>query len=177
MPKLIPVDEKGASFTFLGSLIAANIAALFPEMRTGKCYLFRVTRDADHDIKEDEASDLLRTMQQHVRRMRFGDAVRLEVAANMPSEMVVVSHEALELTTEDVYAVDGPLNIPDLMQLYELDRPELKDRPLQLSHARTAAETETVLRPSSVRTSCCIIPTPRTARSPTLLTQRLLIRT
>ena len=85
VPKLIPIDEKGASFTFLGSLIAANIATLFPQMKTGRCYLFRVTRDADHDIKEDEASDLLRTMQQHVRQMRFGDAVRLEVAADMPS--------------------------------------------------------------------------------------------
>src|SRR5262245_36260387 len=88
VPKLIPIDDKGTTFTFLGSLVAANIATLFPNMRTSKCYLFRVSRDADHDIKEDEASDLLRTMQQHVRRMRFGDAVRLEVAANMPQEMV-----------------------------------------------------------------------------------------
>lgn len=131
VPKLIPIDDKGNSFTFLGSLIAGNIAALFPQMKTGRCFLFRVTRDADHDIKEDEASDLLRTMQQHVRQMRFGDTVRLEVAANMPSDMVSYLTEALQLTTEDVYTVDGPFNIPDLMQLYDLDRPELKDRPLQ----------------------------------------------
>src|SRR5215510_13819655 len=77
VPKLVPVDDKG-TFTFLGSLIAANIDTLFPGMKTGKCHLFRVTRDADFEIKEDEASDLMRTMQQHVRRMRFGDAVRLE---------------------------------------------------------------------------------------------------
>ena len=128
VPKLIPIDEKGAGFTFLGSLIAGNIAALFPQMKTGHCFLFRVTRDADHDIKEDEASDLLRTMQQHVRQMRFGDAVRLEVSANMPSEMVSYLTEALQLTTDDVYTVDGPFNIPDLMQLYDLDKPELKDR-------------------------------------------------
>jgi polyphosphate kinase len=133
VPKLIPVDEKGTNFTFLGSLISANISALFPNMRTGKCYLFRVTRDADHDIKEDEASDLLRTMQQHVRRLRFGDAVRLEVSASMPGEMVSYLSEALGLTKDDVYAVDGPLNLPDLMQLYGMDRPELKDRPLQLA--------------------------------------------
>ncbi|MCM3900952.1 MAG: polyphosphate kinase 1, partial [Pyrinomonadaceae bacterium] len=130
VPKLVPIDEKGSSFTFLGSLISANIEALFPQMITGRCHLFRVTRDADHDIKEDEASDLLRTMQQHVRQMRFGDAVRLEVAAQMPSEMVSYLTEALELTRDDVYSVDGPFNIPDLMQLYEMDRPELKDRPL-----------------------------------------------
>jgi polyphosphate kinase len=132
VPKLIPVDDKG-TFTFLGSLVSANIEALFPNMRTSKCYLFRVTRDADHDIKEDEASDLLRTMQQHIRRMRFGDAVRLEISASMPAEMISFLTQALELREEDVYPVDGPFNIPDLMQLYDLDRPELKDRPMQLS--------------------------------------------
>jgi polyphosphate kinase len=132
VPRLIPIDEKGASFTFLGSLIAANINALFPNMKTSPCHLFRVTRDADHDIKEDEAGDLLRTMQQHVRRLRFGDAVRLEVAASMPGEMVSYLTEALKLTKDDVYAIDGPLNTPDLMQLYDLDKPELRDRPLQL---------------------------------------------
>ena len=133
VPRLIPVDDKGNSFTFLGSLIAANIETLFPKMRTGKCHLFRVTRDADFEIKEDEASDLLRTMQQHVRRMRFGDALRLEVAATMPKEMVAFLMESLELTPDDVYVIDGPFNIPDLMQLYDLDRPDLKDRPLQLT--------------------------------------------
>lgn len=133
VPRLVPVDDKGSRFTFLGSLIAANIGSLFPNMKTGKSYLFRVTRDADHDIKEDEASDLLRTMQQHVRRMRFGDAARLEVSANMPADIVSYLTEALQLTKEDVYTVDGPLNIPDLMQLYNFDRPELKDRPLQLT--------------------------------------------
>ena len=133
VPKLVPIDDKGNAFTFLGSLVAANIETLFPNMRTGKCHLFRVTRDADFEIKEDEASDLLRTMQQHVRRMRFGDAIRLEVAATMPKEMVSFLTESLELTPDDVYVIDGPFNIPDLMQLYDLDRPELKDRPLQLT--------------------------------------------
>lgn len=133
VPKLVPIDDKGNSFTFLGSLVAANIETLFPNMRTGKCHLFRVTRDADFEIKEDEASDLLRTMQQHVRRMRFGDAIRLEVAATMPKEMVSFLTKSLELTPDDVYVIDGPFNLPDLMQLYDLDRPELKDRPLQLT--------------------------------------------
>jgi polyphosphate kinase 1 len=133
VPRLIPIDDKGNTFTFLGSLVAANIETLFPNMRTSKCHLFRVTRDADFEIKEDEASDLLRTMQQHVRRMRFGDAVRLEVAATMPKEMVTSLAESLELTADDVYVIDGPFNIPDLMQLYDLDRPELKDQPLKLT--------------------------------------------
>ncbi len=133
VPRLVPIDEKRNRFTFLGSLIASNMEALFPNMRTGKCHLFRVTRDADFEIKEDEAGDLLRTMQKHVRRMRFGDAVRLEVAASMPREMVQFLTKSLELGPEDVYSIEGPFNIPDLMQLYDLDRPDLKDRPLQVS--------------------------------------------
>jgi polyphosphate kinase len=144
VPRLIPIDEKGTAFTFLGSLVAANIEMLFPKMRTGKCYLFRVTRDADFEIKEDEAGDLLRAMQQHVRRMRFGDAVRLEVAATMPKEMVDFLAQSLELTADDVYTVDGPFNVPDLMQLYELDRPELKDRSLQLTTPAAFAKGENV---------------------------------
>jgi len=144
VPRLIPIDDKGNAFTFLGSLVSANIETLFPNMRTGKCHLFRVTRDADFEIKEDEAGDLLRAMQQHVRRMRFVDAVRLEVAATMPKEMVTFLTESLELTADDVYFVDGPFNIPDLMQLYELDRPELKDPPLQLTSPPALTQTKTV---------------------------------
>lgn len=146
VPRLVPVDDKGDTFTFLGSLVAANIETLFPNMRTGKCHLFRVTRDADFEIKEDEASDLLRTMQQHVRRMRFGDALRLEVAATMPKEMVSFLTESLNLTAEDVYVIDGPFNVPDLMQLYDLDRPELKDRPLQLTTPAALGPGEEVFR-------------------------------
>src|ERR1700752_542604 len=144
VPRLIPIDDKRTRFTFLGSLVAANMDALFPNMRTGKCHLFRVTRDADFEIKEDEAGDLLRTMQKHVRRMRFGDAVRLEVSASMPREMVSSLTKSLELGPEDVYTIDGPFNIPDLMQLYDLDRPELKDRPLQVSTPAPLRETENV---------------------------------
>jgi len=144
VPRLVPLDQKGTRFTLLGSLIAANIQTLFPKMRTGKCHLFRVTRDADFDIKEDEAGDLLRTMQKHVRQKRLGEAVRLEVAATMPADMVSYLTQSLGLTTEDVYLINGPLNIPDLMQLYDLDRPELKDRPLQLTTPASLTELPNV---------------------------------
>lgn len=133
VPRLVPVDEDGKKFTFLGSLIAANVGALFPEMRTGKCHIFRVTRDADFEIREDEAGDLLRVMQQHLRRRRFGEAVRLEVTSAMPGDMVEHLTASLDLTPQHAYSIAGPLNIPDLMQLYGLDLPELKDEPLKLS--------------------------------------------
>ena len=133
VPHLIPVDETGTKFTFLGSILAANVEMLFPDMPHGKCHLFRVTRDADFEIREDEAGDLLRSMQQHLRRRRFGAAIRLEVSKSMPGKMVKYLRESLNLTREDVYIIDGPLNIPDLMRLYQLDQPELKDKPIQLS--------------------------------------------
>jgi polyphosphate kinase len=133
VPRLIPVDETGTKFTFLGSLIAANPTELCPEMKLGQCHMFRVTRDADFEIKEDEAGDLMRTMQQHLRKRRFGLAVRLEVSTTMPPEMVAYLTESLDLAPEDVYVIDGPLNVPDLMQLYPLDRPELKDAPFELT--------------------------------------------
>ena len=144
VPRLVPIDNKGTAFTFLGSLVAANIEILFPKMRSGRCHLFRVTRDADFDIIEDEAGDLLRTMQQHVRRMRFGDAVRLEVAASMPKDMVRFLTQSLQLTADDVYVVDGPFTFPDLMQLYDIDRPELKDRPLKLTTPAALVQGEAV---------------------------------
>lgn len=133
VPRLVPVNEAGTKFTFLGSIITANASALFPEMRYGKSHLFRVTRDADIEIREDEAGDLLRTMQQQLRRRRFGSAVRLEVSATMPAKMVEYLMTSLDLGRDDVYVVNGPLNVPDLMQLYGLDVPQFKDRPLQVS--------------------------------------------
>ena len=133
IPRLVPVADGGTRFTFLGSVISANLESLFPGMRHGRPNLFRVTRDADFEIREDEAGDLLKTMKQHLRRRRFGQPVRLEVSPTMPAEMVERLRQVLDLDPEDVYVVDGPLCIPDLMHLYQLDRPDLKDRPLQVT--------------------------------------------
>ena len=133
VPRLVPVGDKGTRFVWLEELIAANLSLLFPGTETGPAFLFRVTRDADLEIREDEAGDLLRVVEQQLRRRRFGDAVRLEVGATMPAEMIEHLTNSLELTPDDVYVLEGPLNIPDLMKLYGLERPELKDQPLQTS--------------------------------------------
>lgn len=130
VPRLIPIDDSGTRFALLGELISANIRHLFPNMLTGKCYLFRVTRDADIEIREDEAGDLLRTMEEELHRRRFSFAVRLEVTASMPEEMANYLAGSIGLTDQDVYRIDSFLNIPDLMRLYGLDRPELKDKPI-----------------------------------------------
>jgi polyphosphate kinase len=131
VPRLVPVfSEKNTEFILLEELIAANIDALFPGMKASEMHPFRVTRDADIEIREDEANDLLQAVERELRKRRFGTAVRLEVAASMPGEMVRYLASSLRLNADDVYTIDGPLNMPDLMALYKLDRPELKDKPL-----------------------------------------------
>ena len=130
VPHLIAVNEAETKFTPLGGLIRGNINALFPGMKITQTHLFRVTRDADIELREDEASDLMRTMERELHRRRFGDAVRLEVAATMPEEMTKFLTDELEIEDGDVYQIDGFLNVPDLMRLYKFDRPALKDRPL-----------------------------------------------
>lgn len=129
VPRLIPVMGEGYSFVLLEEVMSANIESLFPGMRVLECQPFRITRDADLEIEEDEAGDLLKTIEQQIRKRRFGFGVRLEVASGMSPEMVKRLRQSLEIEDQDVYSVDGPLNIPDLMTLYKLDLPALKDAP------------------------------------------------
>ncbi len=129
VPRLVPIGDSLSEFTLLEELIAANLDALFPGMRIGECHAFRVTRDADIEIREDEANDLLQLVEMGVRRRRWGQGVRLEVSSTMPGEMVRSLATSLGLSAEDVYTIAGPLNAPDLMGLYQMDRAELKDKP------------------------------------------------
>jgi len=83
------------------------------------------------EIRDDKAADLLALIKESLRERRFGLPVRLEVSATMPAEMVEYLTQSLEIEASDVYTIDGILNAPDLMGLYGLDRPELRDKPLQ----------------------------------------------
>jgi polyphosphate kinase len=129
VPRLIPVSRLGTRFVLLEDLIESNIESLFPGMIAGECHRFRVTRDADIEIREDEAEDLLRVIQQELRKRRFGTPVRLEVSAGMPPELVGYLTESLGLTEEDVYVIGGALSLQDLSSLYDLNRPDLKYQP------------------------------------------------
>jgi polyphosphate kinase len=111
-------------------LIAANVCELFPNMKTSEAFLFRVTRDADLELREDEAGDLLRSLERELQRRRDRFAVRLEVESTMPEKMVRLLTTGIGLASVDVERVNGFVNIPDLMQLYGLDMPALKDRPI-----------------------------------------------
>jgi polyphosphate kinase len=131
VPRLIPVRCAHQRFVMLEELITANINSLFPGAFPGEAHAFRVTRDADVEIRDDKADDLLRSVQQGLRRRRFGDPVRLEVSPTMPDTMVHYLTDSLGLAAEDVYVVDGPLKAADLMSLYDIDRADLKDAPFQ----------------------------------------------
>ena len=133
VPRLVPVSKLQTRFVLLEDLIEANCASLFPGMLVGNCHRFRVTRDADIDIREDEAEDLLRVIQQELRQRRFGTPVRLEVSDGMPGEMVDYLTESLNLLPEDVYVIDGPLRLQDFMSLYDLNRPDLKEKAFEPS--------------------------------------------
>ncbi len=132
--RIVPIDEKKGRFALLGEIIAANVHLLFPNMKCGECFLFRVTRDADMELREDEAGDLLRTMEHELHRRRFGFAVRLEIQPSMPEKMVKVLTDGIGLSEPEVFQIDGFLNIPDLMHFYSIDKPQLKEKPIPLVH-------------------------------------------
>ncbi|MGZ8844573.1 MAG: polyphosphate kinase 1, partial [Pyrinomonadaceae bacterium] len=131
IPRLVPLGKEGSRFVLLEEVIAANAQSLFPHMQTSEGHLFRVTRDADVEIRDDKAADLLALIKESLRERRFGLPVRLEVAATMPREMVEYLTSSLDIAADDVYEIDGILNVPDLMSLYGLERPDLRDKPLQ----------------------------------------------
>lgn len=128
-PRLVPIDQKKGRYALIEEVISANVHDLFPNMKTSEAFLFRVTRDADIEIREDEAGDLLRTMERELQRRRDRFPVRLEIASTMPEKMVKLLMTGIGLDNEEVERVDGFVDIPDLMQLYGLDKPRLKDKP------------------------------------------------
>jgi len=132
VPRLVPVNETEHRFVLLEELIDANLHSVFPSMRLSKSYLFRVTRDADVEIRDDKAGDLLARIKESLRERRFGNAVRLEVSDAMPAEMVQYLTESLKIEPDDIYVTGGILGIGDLMQLYSLDLPALRDKPIRM---------------------------------------------
>ena len=130
VPRLIPISEKNGRYALLEEVIAANVHELFPNMKTSEAFLFRVTRDADIELREDEAGDLMRTLERELQRRRDRFAVRLEIASDMPEKMIKLLASGTGLTDEDIDRIEGFVDIPDLMQLYSLDRPRLKEKPI-----------------------------------------------
>ncbi|HMC41560.1 MAG TPA: polyphosphate kinase 1, partial [Acidimicrobiales bacterium] len=130
IPPILPrfvVMPDGERFVPLEQVIAAHLPALFRGMEIERHYPFRVTRNADLIVDEDEADDLIVAVEMELRRRRFGKAVRLEVDAQMSDEVRTLLLRELELEPSDLYAIDGPLDLGGLWAVYELERPDLKD--------------------------------------------------
>jgi polyphosphate kinase len=130
LPRLVEVPDHGRCFVLLEDVITRHVAQLFPGMPIDGCWPFRVTRNWDLSIDEEEAEDLLVTIEREVRRRDRGSAVRLEIAAGAEPQMVDYLVRALKLGPADVYRPEGPLNIPDLLPLLaRIEQKELHDEP------------------------------------------------
>ncbi|MBU6328914.1 MAG: RNA degradosome polyphosphate kinase [Acidobacteria bacterium] len=119
----------GRRFVPLEEIIAAHLGVLFPGMDLGPHYAFRVTRNADLTLEEEEADDLLEAVELELRRRRFGRAVRLEVDERVSAEILALLVRELDLDPEDVYLCSGPIDLGGLMSVQRIDRPDLKDDP------------------------------------------------
>jgi polyphosphate kinase len=142
IPRLIQIDriinpskkmnsngQFKARYIWVENIIKANLNFLFPGMEIVEAHRFRITRDTDIELQEDEADDLLKVIEEHIRQRRFGRVVRLEVAAMMPEFMLETLMENLLIGREDVHIVEGPLGLSDIIMLYELPCHQLKDPP------------------------------------------------
>ncbi len=129
LPRFLRLPGDGHDFVVLEDVIRDRVAELFPGHAVRGVHGFRITRDADIEIAEDEAGDLLRAVADEVRRRRWGDAVRLEVLTGMPVGWVERLRQTLKLLPEDVYEVPNHLNVVDFMELAQLPIPELRDPP------------------------------------------------
>lgn len=140
LPRFIPIKRSSGSsrkngtipykhyFVWLEQVIAAHTWKFFPGMHVLEVHPFRITRDADLEIQELEASDLLETMEHNVRQRRFGSVVRLTVNSTMPPTIRELLIENLEIDRNDIYVFDGQLGLSDLMGLYNIERHDLKDK-------------------------------------------------
>ena len=129
LPRFLRLPGEGYAFVMLEDVIRQRVAELFPGHAVRRVHAFRVTRDADIEIAEDEAADLLQLIEDEVRRRRWGDAVRLEVLAGMPEAWIERLRSNLQLQPDDVYRVPNHLNVADFMELAQLPIPELRDPP------------------------------------------------
>lgn len=140
LPRFIPLPEelrvhhRGKPAIWSGvpleQVIAHNLEYLFPGMNIQEYYPFRITRNADLEVEEDEADDLMQAIEQELRKRRLsGEVVRMEIPQTMPASIRDMLMEELSLAPNDVYEVEGLLCLSDLMSLMELPLPELKDPP------------------------------------------------
>ncbi len=125
LPRFVVLPD-GERFVPLEQVIASHLDSLFPGMEVVDHHAFRVTRNADLEIEEDEGGDLLMVIESELTQRRFGRVVRLEIHPEMPDEVRDLLMREMGASEDDVHRVEGPLDLAGLWSLYDLDRPELK---------------------------------------------------
>ncbi len=130
LPRVVPFPESAPgceNYVFLGGIIQAHVGRLFKGVKVRGAHLFRVTRNSNLYYDEEEVQNLLHAIEAELRRVNRGAAVRLEVEQNCPAHIARRLMELFNLTEEDVFRIDGPLNLTRLMPLaLQIDRPELR---------------------------------------------------
>jgi polyphosphate kinase len=162
LPRLLPVSgvktpsgqPAARAYVLLEELVARHVSTIFPGVRVEGLYVFRVTRNFDIEVDEEEAEDLLQSIQQELRRRERGNAVRLEVAGDPPAGSLAKLVKAFKLDPErDVYSVTGVLNVADLMSAVRFEGRALRDEPF-MPHAvpplRDADDVFAVIRDQDV---------------------------
>jgi polyphosphate kinase len=147
LPRFVVMPD-GERFVPLEQVIAAHLDTLFPGMTIGRHVAFRVTRNADLAVEEDEADDLLVAVEMELRRRRFGRAVRLEIAADAGAAVKELLAAELEVSPQGVYDVRAPIDLGGLWAVYALDRPDLHEEiwtPMTPPHFATAGNVPTDL--------------------------------
>ena len=132
------------TFVWLDEVISANLDVLFPGLQVQAAYPFRVTRDADLEIEEDEASDLLISVEESIGLRDFASEIRLEVDSAMPGRIRELLAKNLNLPPYLVFTMDAPLGLADVMALHRVARPELKDEPYLATVPAVLANEESI---------------------------------
>ena len=141
LPPAVRGDE--LAFVLLSSVIHAHVETLFPGMRVVGCHQFRVTRNSELWVDDEEVENILEAIEGELPERKYAEAVRLEVAADCPEKVVRLLRQRFELDDADVYRVNGPVNVGRLEVLHGLvDRPDLKYPPLTPRIPRALARTE-----------------------------------
>lgn len=143
LPRFIETTEfVGARFIPLEKVIIANLHQLFPGMHIEDYYTFRITRNADLELEEDESENLLESMEQELLRRKFGPPVRLEVASDIDSDLLKRLKVELSIREEDISRYKEPLDLTGLNGIADLDRPELKFAPFRNQVAQELREID-----------------------------------
>ncbi|MFN2518445.1 MAG: RNA degradosome polyphosphate kinase [Jatrophihabitantaceae bacterium] len=145
VPRFVVVSQNAVESEFLPleDLIAAHLPMLFPGMEVVEHHLFRVTRNADFEVEEDRDEDLLQALERELARRRFGPAVRLEVTDDIDDEVLDLLVSEIDVQRQDVQHMPGLLDLSSLWQVYDVDRPALKERAFVPATHPRFAEGET----------------------------------